>query len=163
MDMLESEEDFASAYDSYNQRILRFMFWRTKDSQLSEDLTSTVFEKAWRNRTRFSGGSVQAWLFRIARNTLTDHWRKKKDVSLEDADMVPDQADTLAATLDTKLEVERMEQALQKIPATMRSVVELRFIHGLSAAETAQRLNIKEGNVRTIQYRALQRIKKELL
>jgi RNA polymerase sigma-70 factor (ECF subfamily) len=163
MSMLESEEDFVEAYESYGQRIFRFLFWRTQDTALSEDLTSSVFEKAWRSRSNFKGGSVQAWLYRIARNTLTDHWRKKKELALDDeSEIVDESSDDLAAALDTELEIERLEQALLTLPAATRKLVELRFIEGLSAKAVAQQLNISEGNVRIIQYRALKQIRKQL-
>src|ERR1700685_3948687 len=85
-EMLESTDNFEAAYESHSKAIYRFLFWRTKDAQLSEDLTSSTFEKAWASRKSFHGGSEQAWLYRIARNVLIDHWRKKKDLSLEDSD-----------------------------------------------------------------------------
>ena len=71
-EMIESSDDFADVYRTHSPAIYRFLLWRTKDSMLSEDLTGDVFMRAWRARRRFHGGSVQAWLYRIARNALTD-------------------------------------------------------------------------------------------
>lgn len=160
--MLESEDDFTEAYESYGQGIFRFLFWRTKDTELSEDLTSSVFEKAWRSRQHFQGGSVRAWLYKIARNTLTDHWRMKRAVQVEDMDLMGEVNDNTADSLDLELELQQMQRAIGKLPKSMQEVVQLRFIEGLSAREVGDRLGINEGNVRIIQYRALQRIRKEL-
>ena len=161
--MLESEDDFSKAYRSYQPRIYRFLFWRTRDEAISQDLTSNVFEKAWRSRASFRGGSVQAWLYRIARNTLTDHWRSKRAVPLEDASQLVDEtAPSMAEKLDMEQQVAELRSALRVLPGEMRTLVELRFIEGLSARDVAARLGMTEGNVRVVQYRALKRIRKSL-
>lgn len=161
--MLESEEDFAEVYQSYQQPIYRFLFWRTRDEATSDDLTSSVFEKAWRARASFHGGSVQAWLYRIARNVLTDHWRRKQTLPLEHAELLVNE-DTVdvAEQLDADRAVAELRVALRQLPNDMQRLVELRFIEGLSAKQVGKRLHMTEGNVRVVQYRALKRIRKLL-
>ena len=161
--MLESEDEFAEMYQSYQQPIYRFLFWRTRDQATSDDLTSSVFEKAWRARSSFHGGSVQAWLYRIARNVLTDYWRRKQTVPLEHAEQVVNEdVVDIAEQLDIDQAVAEMRTALRQLPREMQRLVELRFIEGLSARQVAQRLNMTEGNVRVVQYRALKRMRKLL-
>src|ERR1700722_7153722 len=84
-EMADANEGFEGIYKSNADLIYRFMFWRTKDKMTAEDSTSNVFEKAWRMRGSFKGGSATAWLHRIAHNTLIDHWRKRKDATIDDA------------------------------------------------------------------------------
>ena len=160
-EMLESPDDFTAAYESHAKPIYRFLYWRTRDADLSEDLTSSVFEKAWRSRRSFKGGSVQAWLYRIARNLLTDHWRRKQDVPSSDIDALPEAVveDTAGLELDQALAVRRLQQALAKLPPEMRSVVQLRFIERLPAKRVARQLGLSESNVRVIQYRALRKLR----
>src|SRR5579862_5972087 len=99
---MESDEKFAEMYQAYQPRIYRFLFWRTQDAATADDLTSGVFERAWRARASFQGGSVQAWLYRIAHNLLTDHWRKRQAVPLGEADeLVADDAISVAEQLDS--------------------------------------------------------------
>jgi RNA polymerase sigma-70 factor, ECF subfamily len=159
-EMLESTDNFEAAYRSHSQSIYRFLFWRTRDIQLSEDLTSNVFEKAWRSRSSFRGGSVQAWLYRIAHNVLIDHWRKNKELVIDDVESLHE--DTLPSTgelLDKKLRIQNLREALAKLPDDMRLVVTLRFIEGLSCRQVARKLSLSESNVRVIQYRALKKLK----
>src|ERR1700691_2298571 len=85
-EMIDSSDNFEAVYESHARSIYKFLFWRTKDAQLSEDLTSSTFEKAWTSRDGFHGGSVKAWLYRIARNTLIDYWRKKQPLYIDDTD-----------------------------------------------------------------------------
>lgn len=159
-EMLESGDNFESAYKSYAQSIYKFLFWRTKDTHLSEDLTSKTFEKAWVSRKSFHGGSEQAWLYRIARNVLIDHWRKKKDLLTEDMDSVQeDSRPSTAELLDKKLQLQALQKALHKLPDDMHAVVSMRFIEGMSCKQVAKELHLGESNVRVIQYRALKKLK----
>ena len=163
-EMDNTSDDFETLYESNAPLIYRFMFWRTKDEMLSEDLTSSVFEKAWRTRGNFNGGSAKAWLFRIARTTLIDHWRKHKEVP--DDGVVIAEAESgaleLGESLERRMSIERLQNAVTKLPDEMRKVVELRFTKGQSVREVAHALDISESNVRVIQYRALQKLRKLL-
>lgn len=163
-EMIDSSDQFEEMYSSYQPLIYRFMFWRTKDEMLAQDLTSSVFEKAWRTRTSFTGGSAKAWLYRIAHTTLIDHWRKRKDI-LGDATITAEAVSdgiALDEALDDKMTVAALQGALAKLPKNMHEVVRLRFIEGKSALDTAKVLNISEANVRVIQYRALQKLNEYL-
>jgi RNA polymerase sigma-70 factor (ECF subfamily) len=159
-EVLESPEDFEAVYEAHAPIIYRFLFWRTQNQALSEDLTSSVFEKAWRARTSFRGGSSKAWLLRIARNVLTDHWRKRADIPVEDMNVIAGADDRdMSEALDLKFQARELHKALRRLPEDMRRVVELRFIEGLSCREVAQELHLSESNVRVIQYRALKKLR----
>lgn len=162
-DMLETPENFEEAYRAHSGAIYKFLFWRTKNVQVSEDLTSTTFQKAWASRSSFKGGSAQAWFYRIARNTLFDYWRKRKELPSDDLlDLQPDDKVSTAELLDKEADLARLDQALKKLPASMQEVIELRFIEELSSKEVAQKLSMSNENVRVIQYRALKKLQEYL-
>jgi RNA polymerase sigma-70 factor (ECF subfamily) len=161
--MKETLDNFGDLYETHLPSIRRFMFWRTRDEMLADDLTSSVFEKAWRTRENFTGGSSGAWLHKIARTTLIDYWRKHKEII--DETMVanaPSNAESLEVEIDQKMRVEQLQKAILQLPNEMRQVVELRFMSGLSAHETGERLGLSEANVRVIQYRALRKLRSSL-
>lgn len=160
-EMMESAEEFEAAYEAHAAPIYRFLYWRTRDAALSEDLTSSVFEKAWRSRSSFHGGSRRAWLQRIARNLLIDHWRRQKPLYSDDIESLPEAETTpdASADVDRALMITRLRQAVDELPPRMRQVVQLRFIEGMSARQTGRRLEISENNVRIIQYRALKKLR----
>jgi RNA polymerase sigma-70 factor, ECF subfamily len=161
--MIDPSDDFEAIYESNAPLIYRFMFWRTRDTMLSEDLTSHVFEKAWRTRGNFSGGSAKAWLYRIARTTLIDYWRKDKEISDDEAiARVASERVELGEAFDQAMAIERLERAVARLPDEMRQVIRLRFIEGESARQVAAKLRISEGNVRVIQYRALKKLRSYL-
>ncbi len=121
VEMASASDDFESIYQSNAPLIYRFMLWRTKDQMLAEDLTSNVFEKAWRTRKNFTGGSVKAWLFRIASTTLIDHWRKNKEV-IDDGDAISGNSQhanpELGIALDQKMLISEMKAGINKLPKT---------------------------------------------
>ena len=163
-EMMQTADEFGATYETHATPIYKFFYWRTRDAALAEDLTSSVFEKAWRSRANFHGGSRRAWLQRIARNLLIDHWRKHKDIYSEDVESLSEAeptADT-SARLDRAIEIEHLQVAVTRLSETMREVVRLRFIEGLSARQVGQRLQLTENNVRIIQYRALRQLRKYL-
>jgi len=160
-EMTDSPDEFEAMYVSNERLIYRFMFWRTKNEALAQDLTSNVFEKAWKTRGNFKGGSSTAWLYRIARTTLIDYWRKKKDLPVDEA-VITELAndDTpLEEVVDQDILRAQLQRAFATLPTDMREVVRLRFIEGLSGKQVAERLNLSEANVRVIQYRALKKLR----
>lgn len=160
IEMLDSTDSFEVAYETHARSIFNFLFWRTKDVHLSEDLTSSTFEKAWAHRKSFHGGSERAWLYKIAHNALIDHWRKSKELVMGDVESLQEDAALSAAEiLDKNLELEKLQRAVDMLPSEMKAVIRLRFIEDLSCRQVADKLGLTESNVRVIQYRALKKLK----
>jgi RNA polymerase sigma-70 factor (ECF subfamily) len=161
---LDSQAEFKQAYQDYGQAIYRFLYWQTGDAILAQDLTSATFERAWRSRKSFKGGSAQAWLYRIARNLLTDYWRKKKDLFMDDMPGLSEHITGNAAPYDYDAErtSKQLKQSLESLPADLRAIVVLRFIDGLPARQVGEILGLSEGNVRIMQFRALKKLRKVL-
>ena len=73
-------DHFIALYDKYIDKIYRFLLYRIQHAETAEDLTSQTFLKALDNIHAFdaSKGTFQAWLYKIAYNSLIDHYRKHK-------------------------------------------------------------------------------------
>src|SRR5258708_6291322 len=121
---METAHDFEQAYTSYADKIYRFLYWQTRDQALAEDLTGEAFSRAWRSRERFRDGSLQAWLFQIARNLLIDYRRKKKDVPLEDRMAIVGslEQESLAVRAERADTIWQMHKAIDKLPDNLRGV-----------------------------------------
>jgi len=158
-------EEFETVYIRYSDKIYRYLYFQTKDPYLSEDITAEVFLKAWRKWETFKKDYVQALLFKIARNTLVDHWRKnnkKKESSLEtkiEEGAEPFYDEDFIGKMQSDEDVKDVNNALQLLPKNLKEVAILRFIEDMSAKEAGEILNISEGNVRVLQYRALIKLK----
>lgn len=159
MDMPEAPESFENVYKAYADPIRKFLFWRTKHMQVSEDLTSATFQKAWTSRKSFKGGSIRAWLYRIARNTLFDYWRKTQEIPYENTPELGADDLSIPELLDRSAELDRLRKAVERLSPEMKAIVKLRFIEGMSSREVAEKLNKTDSNVRVIQYRALKHLR----
>ena len=157
---IDGDQDaFGRLYDLYVDRIFRFITYRVGDEPTAEDLTSEVFMKAWDalDDYELKGAPFGAWLFRIARNTVIDHHRTKKEkVELEKvAPILEDpQADPQGEVIG-ELKLERLQAAMSQLTVAQQEVLTLKFIEGLSTRETAEVLGKKQGAIRALQMRGL--------
>jgi len=153
--------DLKEIYITYSDKIYRYLYWHLGDVYLAEDLTSEVFLKVFKNLRKFKDGYVQAWIYRIAKNLLIDHYRKKKTKSLEELQEVAVD-DQIIEKLSKDESAKKLREAVSKLPDNLKEVVILRFFEEMSASQVAEILDITDGNVRILQFRALKKLKEEL-
>jgi RNA polymerase sigma-70 factor, ECF subfamily len=151
-------EAFSELYEACVERVYRFIFFRVTDVQVAEDLTSQVFLKAWQNLGRYRPhGPFLAWLYAIARNTVIDNYRtRKQTVSLDEAAPLAAQDDKLDEQVQFEFEMKSVQAAMQHLTHDQQEVITLRFIADYETAEIAKQMGKSEGAVRALQMRALQ-------
>ena len=155
---------FGELYERYRDAIYRFCLARTGTSHDAEDLTSDVFVKALNSIDRYQdrGLPFAAFLYRIARNAAIDRSRTLKQPLSVDG-LLQEPASKQNVELEAVFAVEKsiLMDALTKLKSEHRDVVIMRFIEGYSALEVAQLLGKTEGAIRTLQHRALERLRRE--
>lgn len=149
-------------YKTYTDDIFRFFLANTREVELSEDLTADTFAMAWDKIDTFDGKHERGWLYKIAKNKLIDHWRRKKPLPLDESIEIVDDRKSVEKMTEEAIERERIYKAIGTLKPLMRSIVTLRFIEGYSAKQTAEALDISESNVRVLQHRALKKLKGKL-
>jgi len=156
-------EAFARLYDRYLDTIYRYVYYRVGSRQLAEDLTSETFLRALRRIGTFTwqGRDFGAWLVTIARNLVADHFKSSRfRLEISTADMIaaegsvesaegPESAVMRAVTNAALLE------GLRRLNPQQQECLVLRFLQGLSVAETARVMGKNEGAIKTLQYRAV--------
>jgi RNA polymerase sigma-70 factor (ECF subfamily) len=155
---------FGELYERYRDAIYRYCLSRTGTAHDAEDLTSDVFVKALHSLDRYQerGLPFVAFLYRIARNAAIDRSRTlKQPLSVDE--LVTEPASRQNVEADATLAIDRsiLIAALTKLKKDHRDVIVMRFIEGYSALEVAAALGKTEGAVRTLQHRALERLRKE--
>ena len=157
-------EALASLYACYVERITRYVYSRVTDHQLAEDITSRIFLKMLEKLDTYQVGQspVIAWLYRMAHNAVIDHYRMKRTfVSLEDLHQAEvKQEDGIEEKLELQIKSQQLRAALQLLTEEQQRVLNLKFIDGLSTREIARQLGKRQGAVRALQMRALQRLAK---
>jgi len=153
---------FARLYDGYVERVYRYIYFRVEDDLTAEDLTSQVFLKAWENLGRYQpGGLFLAWLYTIARNTVIDHYRTRKQmVPLEEVSSLAVEKDGLEKRMEIQYDIEGLRTGLQQLTDDQQQVLILRFIVQMSTKEIARMMGKREGAIRALQMRALQALAK---
>jgi RNA polymerase sigma-70 factor (ECF subfamily) len=151
-------EAFGDLYERHLAAIYRYVFYRVGEAQEAEDLTETVFLKAWQalNGYRPTEAPFVVWLYRIAHNLLVDRHRTRKELEPLEAHH-PDSSSASDPEAQAVAREQRraLTSALARLEPLQQQVLTLRFIGGLSHAETAQITGHTEGAVRVIQHRAL--------
>jgi len=156
---------FGDLYERYLDDIYRYAFYRVGDHAEAEDVTENVFLKAWqalpKNRGRIS--SFRAWIYRIAHNLIIDGYRTRKaTTSIDEFVSLRDDAPAPEALAQLNDESATLVRKLSQLKPQLRDVLLCRFVSGLSHAETAQALGLREGHVRVLQHRALNEIRQLL-
>ncbi len=155
------KDAFGKIYNLFYPRIFRYCHFNTKKEDLAHDFCQETFLRAWKNLTSFShkkGGSFQAYLFKIARNLIIDHSRKKKEVPIEKAAEVQSEED-LEGGLDEKQNQIKVQNALEKLSDLERQVIILRYFEEMTTYEVAKAVGIREGALRVRLHRILKKLK----
>ncbi|PVG82497.1 RNA polymerase subunit sigma-70 [Nocardioides gansuensis] len=159
------KEAFGLLYDHYHGSVYRFLFYRTRSVTLAEDLTSETFFRALRsmNGFRWQGRDFGAWLMTIARNLTTDHFkagRTRLELATEDMGAHDDATEGPESAVLAGLTNEILLHALKALPTEQRECLIMRFLQGLSIAETALALDRSEGAVKQLQLRGVRNLAK---
>jgi len=155
---------FGELYERYRDAIYRFCLARTGTAHDAEDLTADVFVKALQSIDRYQdrGLPFAAFLYRIARNAAIDRSRTlKQPLSVDGLLVEPASKQNVEAEATFQVERTILMGALARLKPEHRDVITMRFIEGYGAIEVAKLLGKTEGAVRTLQHRALERLRKE--
>lgn len=156
-------EALGELYDRYQPGLFRFIRARVDTQQVAEDLVGEVFASVIAHLPGSSIRHFRAWLFRIARNQLIDHYRAQGDTTMttmEDVDIPA--AERPAAMVEQGLLLENVQRALTGLESTQRDVVILRFMVGLSLREVADVLDKSVGAIKALQHRGLNNLRQLL-
>ena len=156
-------EAFGTLYDTYAPAIYRFALFKVGGKSDAEDITHQVFLKAWKSvkKYRDEGHPFSSWLYRIAQNTIIDHYRSTKNH--RNIDTLPE--DSLSEhpgfedNVDRGLQAEKVHRAIRELDDVSQSVLLMKFVNDLSNKEISATLQKSEGAIRVIQHRALKQLK----
>jgi RNA polymerase sigma-70 factor (ECF subfamily) len=160
-------EAFGQLYDHYVTSVYRLAYYRLSSKQLAEDITAETFVRALRSINTFAwqGKDFGAWLTTIARNLIIDHYKSSRQRLELVVEAVPERTETgpgPEAEVLANLSSADLMSAVHTLPAEQRDCVLMRFMEGLSIAETAQALDRSEGAVKQLQLRAVRNLAKSL-
>lgn len=159
------EAAWEEIYERHKQGIHRYVYYQVSDAPLAEDLMQEVFLKAVEaiDSFEFRGISLSAWLYRIARNLIINHYRRQpeqKELTLDEC-VAASEEDTSAA-VEKRFGQRELWKALGGLTELQREVIILKFIEGFSNSEVAHVMGKPEGAIKSLQHRALAALRRIL-
>ncbi len=168
-------EAFGQLYELHYSVILGYIFHRTLDRSLSEDLTSNTFFNALKALPRYKHKApFRAWLYRIASNEIRNYFRKaKRRQTMEKGYRSINWEKEIEQIDFTELDIEAQECKKQKmetyirlltllwqLPDRYQSVITLRYFENLSYQDIANVLDKRIGTVKSLLHRGLKLLRK---
>ena len=151
-------EAFGVLYERYFDLVFRYLRSRLADDREAEDISATVFLRAFQalGRYRERGWRFSAFLYSVARNAVVDHFRRRReDIQVEDLEGSPAMGGTLDEELGARESLGRLREMMAALPSDYQEVIRLRVILGLPTTEVAQWMRRSDGAVRVLLHRAL--------
>lgn len=158
---------FEILYDHYFSKIYFFVLKRTGQKELTEDIVSATFMKVFTGLKTFEikhENSFAAWIYQIATNKLTDHYRRQGRrplVNIESIAEPEDESQNPQEDCIRNLNQATVTKALLSLSEHDQKVLQLKFFADLDNIEIAEVMKIKANNVGVCLFRALKRFQKK--
>ncbi|MBU1102279.1 RNA polymerase sigma factor [Patescibacteria group bacterium] len=168
---------FGRFFDEYHPRIFNYVLKRTANIEIARDIAAETFFKALNKLWQFRWRDIafSAWLYKIATNEINYYFRKKRynsvslDRMLQESGFEPaDQADLAAELMEVEKNLEQhrdfleIQKRLSQLSIRYQEVITLRFFENKKISEISAILGKKEGTIKSLLWRGLEQLKKQL-
>jgi RNA polymerase sigma-70 factor (ECF subfamily) len=149
--------------EQHSDRVYRLAYRLTGNPHDAEDLTQETFVRALRRigSVTYQGRDIGAWFVTIARNLIFDHVKSSRYRLESTTSEIVDYSPTTHGPEQQVLENatnDELRTAIAKLNPDQQECIQMRFLQGLSVAETAERMQRNEGAVKALQHRAVRRL-----
>jgi len=164
--MANRRKEFSKLYDKYIEKIYRFIYLKVSSEEIAQDLCSETFLKGWIS-FKEKGQEIKnpsAFLYQIARNLITDHYREKgrtQFVSIENSPII-DPNPGIEEKISLSSDLEQVKAVLTSLKEDYQNVIIWRYLDDLPIVEIAKMLDRSEEATRVLLHRALRALKNEL-
>ncbi len=159
------EPALAEIYDRYSPGIYRYALHLLGDPHLAEDCTADTFLR-YLQAVRAGGGPqdhLQAYLYRIAHNHITDGYRREPPPPLPLFDDLPCSDNDPVETAVERIARDQVRAALGRLTPDQRQVIALKYLEGWENETVAQALQKPVGAIKSLQHRAIDALRRMLL
>jgi len=159
--MADPRKDFSEIYDKYIEKIYRFIFLKVNSQDIAEDLTSETFLRVFESFKTNNIENPQAFLYRVARNLVTDHYREKGRTQVVSADYVSvvDPEENLEKKAILNSDMEQVRFALSSLKEDYQNVIVWHYLDDLPIIEVARMLDRSEEAPRVLLHRSLKSLR----
>lgn len=154
------DEVVAQLYRDHHRVLMSFIGRHVADRHRAEDIAQETLLRAWRNLDTLRPEGVRSYLLTIARNVITDMWRaeQRRPPLVGDGDLFT-VAGHVVDDVGQAIESWVVAEALDRISPEHRAVVRELYYEGRTVRETAARLSLPEGTVKSRAYYAIRALR----
>jgi RNA polymerase sigma-70 factor (ECF subfamily) len=162
--MTNQRVEFSKIYDKYIGKIYRFVVLKVSSTEIAQDICSETFLRGWESFKQEKVDNPQAFLYRIARNLVIDHYRQKGRTRIVSADSVQiiDNRSQVAEQAALSVDMDQIKTKLANLSDDYQNVIIWRYLDDLSIKEVANLLDRSEDATRVLLHRALESLRKDV-
>lgn len=164
--MANKHKEFSKIYDKQIDKIYRFIYLKVSSEEIAQDICSETFLRGWK---RFQVKSskienIQAFLYQIARNLITDHYREKGKVQIvpPESIVIIDSKQNLEKNAILTSDIDGVKKALTNLKDDYQNVIIWHYLNDLSISEIAELLGRTKVSTRVLLHRALKALREQL-
>ena len=162
---MDKKKKFGQLYDNHLDEIYRFVFLKVSTREVAQDITSETFRKGWEAfKNRPDMDNPRAYLYRIARNLVIDHYRTKKQ-HISDQEII-DELEDHSKNLEDKAaetkEMAKVKKAMENLKESYQDIIIYKYLEEMENSEIARIMDKSEGAVRVTAHRAINALEKEI-
>ena len=154
-----TEREYNECVTTYSDNVYRFILKNLRHEEDARDVVQTAFEKMWRNREEVDPTKSKSYLFTVAYHQMIDHIRKVKRIQLKE----DFNDDTRVQNRPVHNLKKVLEEALDRLSETQRSLVLLKDYEGYSYEEIGKITGLNESQVKVYLHRARLQLKNYLV
>lgn len=166
--MDKAKEKFSRIYDDCVEKIYRYVFLRVNSKELAQDLTSETFAKGWESYRQAPDNieKPQAFLYKIAKNLVIDHYRRKNRTQTIPVELVQDYISDAREDIEQRAvlasDMEAVRKAMQTLNEDYQNAIIWRYMEEMSIKEVSHLLDRSEEATRVLLHRAIKDLRTKL-
>ncbi|MGB9680264.1 MAG: RNA polymerase sigma factor [Thermoanaerobacteraceae bacterium] len=151
-------ESFIEFYEKNFDDVYRYVYFKIGNKWDTDDIVSEIFKKAY-EKYKTIKSNPRSWLFSIAKNTITDHYRKNKNVTLEDDLSSFPYPDIFENKFEKEAEIDCLKKSIYSLPKEEIEIINLKYFTGMTHREISQIAKKTEDAVKMKAFRIIQKLK----
>lgn len=159
--MVENTDEI---WGKFSDRIRRFVLRHVRDYHDGEDILQDIFLKIHNNIGSLNDRTkIEAWVYRIARNTVVDYYRQQKTLTVDPAVITQGSMDMAMSEGDAGSPISCIRPMIENLPEKYRLAIIMTENEGLTQKEMAEKLGLSISGAKSRVQRAREMLKKMLL